>query len=222
MEEPAIDPENESETEYNTEPEDQGTEVPVVPVPVEEESDLDTDVESTAESDIEYASDPEIEDTEIQGTEDPVNMPIQEADIDEDMEEEDTISENYDEFLQKLDKQFTDHIVDEYHNEEYHINPDEMTKLCQLKKNNKGFIEDPLHKTSPIMSKYEYTNIIGLRTKQLGDGAPPMIDVPEEMIDNYTIAEIELKQKVLPFVVKRPLGHGGCEYWRINDLEILL
>ena len=42
------------------------------------------------------------------------------------------------------------------------------------------------------------------------------------MIDNYTIAEIELKQKVLPFVVKRPLGHGGCEYWRINDLEILL
>jgi len=221
MEEPAIDPENESENEneYNSETEEQVGETTADPTIIEGESDVESDVESTADSDLEYASDPELEATN-QVT---INEEFEEENEEEEEEEdEDSISENYDEFLQKLDKKFTTNIVDEFHNEEYHINPDEMSKLCQIKKNNKGFIDDPLHKTSPIMSKYEYTNIIGLRTKQLGDGAPPMIDIPEGVMENFIIAEIELKQKVLPFVVKRPLGHGGCEYWRISDLEILL
>ena len=97
-----------------------------------------------------------------------------------------------------------------------------MLKLSQLKKDDKGFIKDLLHKTTPILSKYEYTNIIGIRAKQLSDGAPPLIELSEEIIDNYIIADIELRQKVLPFIIKRPLGHGGCEYWKVSDLEILL
>ena len=219
MEEPTIDPEVGSDDEYNSETEQPSVEGITDIAIVEGESDVESDIESNADSELDYASDPELE-----ATNDPniqVNL-NEEFEEDKEEDEEDTISENYDEFLQKLDKQYTNNIVDEFHNEEYHINPDEMTKLCQIKKDNKGFIDDPLHKTSPIMTKYEYTNIIGLRTKQLGDGAPPMIDVAEGIMENFIIAEIELKQKVLPFVVKRPLGHGGCEYWRISDLEILL
>ena len=97
-----------------------------------------------------------------------------------------------------------------------------MLKLSQLNRNDKGFIDDPLHKTTPILSKYEYTNILGLRAKQLADGAQPLTEIPQELIDNYIVAEIELKQKVLPFIIKRPLGHGGCEYWKLSDLEILV
>jgi len=26
----------------------------------------------------------------------------------------------------------------------------------------------------------------------------------------------------LPFIVKRPMPNGGCEYWKLQDLEILV
>jgi DNA-directed RNA polymerase subunit K/omega len=147
---------------------------------------------------------------------------VLQIDQDEDEDDDDSLSESYEEQLQKLDKSYKEDIVEKYHKEEFHINHDEMLKLCQLNRNDKGFIIDPLHKTTPILSKYEYTNILGIRAKQLSDGAPPLIEISEEIIDNYIIADIELRQKVLPFIIKRPLGHGGCEYWRIGDLEILL
>jgi len=35
------------------------------------------------------------------------------------------------------------------------------------------------------------------------------------------IALDELEQKMIPFIVKRPMPMGGCEYWRLRDLEIL-
>ena len=31
----------------------------------------------------------------------------------------------------------------------------------------------------------------------------------------------ELKQKKIPFIIRRPLPNGKSEYWDINDLEIL-
>jgi DNA-directed RNA polymerase subunit K/omega len=140
----------------------------------------------------------------------------------EEEDDDDSLSESYEEQMQKLDKSYKEDILEKYHKEEFHINHDEMLKLSQLKKDDKGFINDPLHKTTPILSKYEYTNIIGIRAKQLSDGASPLIELSEEIIDNYIIADIELRQKVLPFIIKRPLGHGGCEYWKVSDLEILL
>jgi hypothetical protein len=30
---------------------------------------------------------------------------------------------------------------------------------------------------------------------------------------------MELREKAIPFIVERPLPNGGCEYWRIADLE---
>ena len=204
---------------------------------VESETDLVTELEADGESTAEGVTQPA---TSVQsmGNNTGVNInPNYETDIpaelvntqEEDMfiinddnDEDDTISENYEEYIQKINKEYTKDILENYHKEEYHINHDEMLKLSQLKRNDKGFIDDPLHKTTPILSKYEYTSIVGIRAKQLADGAQPLTEIPEELIDNYIVAEIELKQKVLPFIIKRPLGHGGCEYWRISDLEILL
>ena len=44
------------------------------------------------------------------------------------------------------------------------------------------------------------------------------MDVVDGIMENFIIAEIELKQNVLPFVLKRPLSHGGYEYWIISEL----
>jgi hypothetical protein len=31
------------------------------------------------------------------------------------------------------------------------------------------------------------------------------------------IAEAELEQRLLPFIVKRPLPNGTCEYWKLEE-----
>ena len=70
------------------------------------------------------------------------------------------------------------------------------------------------------MTKFEKARILGERAKQL-QSAQPFIQGMEDVIDLYMIAEEELKQKVLPFIIERPLPFGQCEYWNIADLEIL-
>jgi hypothetical protein len=35
------------------------------------------------------------------------------------------------------------------------------------------------------------------------------------------IALKEYEEKKIPFIIKRPLPNGGCEFWRFADLEIL-
>jgi len=30
-----------------------------------------------------------------------------------------------------------------------------------------------------------------------------------------------LKEKKIPFVIKRPIPSGGCEYWNLKDLEVI-
>ena len=47
------------------------------------------------------------------------------------------------------------------------------------------------------------------------------IPVDEEVIDGYIIAERELMQKKIPFIIKRPISNDKFEYWRLEDLEIV-
>ena len=100
-------------------------------------------------------------------------------------------------------------------------NYNEVLALSRVVRDKDGVISDELHKTTPIMNKFEYTRILGMREKQLNDGAKPFIKVRENIIDSYIIAKQELEQKRLPFIIKRPISNGGCEYWKISDLEIL-
>jgi hypothetical protein len=41
------------------------------------------------------------------------------------------------------------------------------------------------------------------------------------VIDGYVIAQIELEQKRIPFIIRRPIPGGGCEYWNLKDLEMI-
>ena len=62
--------------------------------------------------------------------------------------------------------------------------------------------------TSRFLTKYERAKIIGERA----------IEVPEGIWDPLQIAEIELKQKKIPFTIRRYLPNGDYEDWDINDL----
>ena len=32
---------------------------------------------------------------------------------------------------------------------------------------------------------------------------------------------MEIQQKVLPFIISRPLPNNTCEYWKLQDLELI-
>ena len=80
---------------------------------------------------------------------------------------------------------------------------------------------DEKHKTRPFLTNYEKTKVISLRARMIEEGAKPYIKVPEGMTESYKIALEELKQKKIPFIIKRPLPDGNYEYWRLCDLMIL-
>ena len=144
-------------------------------------------------------------------------------DIKGDDSDSDSDSEEYgDTHLQKFsDSVKKDHIT-KHHPEIKLHNNNEIEQMAVCVKNSDDVVVDPLHLTNPIMSKVEYTRILGIRTKQLNTGAKPFVKVPEGIVDGYLIAEKELREKKLPFIIKRPIPDGGCEYWNIKDLEIIL
>lgn len=101
------------------------------------------------------------------------------------------------------------------------INYIEVEQLSKITRDELGRIIDDNHRTVPILSKYERTRILGLRTKQINNGSKPFINVAEDIIDGYIIAERELLEKKIPFIIKRPISNDKFEYWRLEDLEIV-
>jgi DNA-directed RNA polymerase I, II, and III subunit RPABC2 len=72
----------------------------------------------------------------------------------------------------------------------------------------------------PFLTKFEKARILGTRALQISYNAPLMIDPGNEM-DPIKIAQMELDQNKLPFIVVRNLPDGKTEYWKIDQLEKL-
>ena len=142
-------------------------------------------------------------------------------DADEDEDEDENADRDSSEYFQKLGASVSESYIERYHPESMSHNYDEIQTLSRVVRNSAGVIVDDLHRTIPIMTKYEKTRILGQRAKQLNEGAPAFIKIDSTVIDGYLIAVKELEQKKTPFIIRRPLPNGGSEYWRIQDLEIL-
>jgi DNA-directed RNA polymerase I, II, and III subunit RPABC2 len=80
---------------------------------------------------------------------------------------------------------------------------------------------DPNHRSQPFLSVYERTKVLGFRANQLAQGARPYVVVPEHITRTTDIARLELEQRRLPYILKRPMPNGTFEYWRLSDLMIL-
>jgi DNA-directed RNA polymerase I, II, and III subunit RPABC2 len=138
---------------------------------------------------------------------------------DDDEDDEDDYDENY---LQKFDETLKQNIISEYHPEMQQLNYNEVELLTTIHRDEQGQIYDPLHRTLPFLTKFEKARVLGERAKQINDGAKPFVKLTTNAIDGYLIALAELEQKAIPFIIKRPLPNGGCEYWKLKDLEILI
>ena len=137
-------------------------------------------------------------------------------DDDEDDEDED------DNYLQKFDEGISKNYILNNHPECIVHNYHEVLSMCRVIRDSNGIIIDDLHKTLPYLTKYERARILGVRAKQINTGATPFIKLNEEIIDGYVIAEMELKEKKIPFIIKRPMPNGGSEYWFLKYLKYYL
>jgi len=222
---------------------DDNENIPPPPPPNEDESDSDNNLsdsdddddikppppQSDDESDNESDNDMDDDDDDVERESSLLNrydnreIPnetdqlIQPDDFDSDVDDDD--DENY---LQKFDESLSQQIIADYHPEMKSHNYDEIVKLSKVTRNEDGIIIDPLHNSLPFITRYEKAKIIGERSTQLAAGASPFVQIDDNVIDEYLIATKEFNEKKIPFIIKRPMPNGGCEYWRFEDLEILI
>lgn len=80
------------------------------------------------------------------------------------------------------------------------------------------------YKTSKYLNKYEITNILSTRSTQIEKGSVPFISNYEIYRNPYDIAYQELKEKKIPFILKRVISNSNnkieFEYWKLEDLNL--
>ena len=210
-------------------------------------SDIESDVESVAESEIDDVIEQPDAEAEIIDENDGTENNVEDEDAENDEENDGSIASSVtnanmimgnneesdddesdeesgdedDNYLQKFDASMQNDIIAEYHPEMLMHNNDEIEIMSRITRDKQGRIIDALHKTLPFITKYETARILGERAKQINAGAQPLIAVDTNIIDGYLIAKMEYDAKAIPFIVKRPMPNGGCEYWKFADLEIL-
>jgi DNA-directed RNA polymerase subunit K/omega len=140
---------------------------------------------------------------------------------DNDEDDSDNDDEDDEDYLQKFSKHINTNDLEKLHPGINMCNNEEVSALSRIVRDQKGRIIDPLHTTLPFITKYEKARIVGARAEQLDRGAIPMVKVDPEVINGRIIAEMELQQKKIPFILARPLPNGKVEYWRIEDLEFV-
>ena len=138
---------------------------------------------------------------------------------DDDVDEGENDEDNY--YLEKFERDVNKNYVDDYHPECISHNYEEVAALCVVTRDDDCIINDPLHKTVPFLTKYERARVLGQRAKQIESGDHPLVEVDESLIESHIIAEMELREKKIPFIIKRPIPGGGFEYWKLIDLELI-
>ena len=132
----------------------------------------------------------------------------------------DSDSEDEDDKFYKFSKSNIIENLSEYHTNLNQFNNDEVQLRCQIHREQDKIVDNN-HKTLPLLTKYEKTRILGYRAKQINSGNKPFIDIPDGLYDGFQIALLELEQKKIPFIIRRPMPNGSSEFWKVSDLEIL-
>jgi DNA-directed RNA polymerase I, II, and III subunit RPABC2 len=225
---PPVDAAEDTEDELDNDSDDDDVRPPPPPGAADSDDDdaidSDDDADDTEDEDA-GATDDDDEDVGFAGKVAPQtnaglqNKQVNIVDYDSEPDDDTDDDENY---LQKFDESLHTQVIADYHPEMKSHNYDEITNMTKVTRNESGAIIDPLHKSVPFITRYEKAKLIGERAAQLGAGAKPLVEVDENIIDDYVIASKEFNEKKIPFIIKRPMPNGGCEYWRMEDLEILM
>ena len=100
----------------------------------------------------------------------------------------------------------------------------DIDKECEIIRNRKVITKDLQHTPAeitnkdglvitgpPTLTRFEKARIMGARALQLSLGAPIFIEIPKDATTSLEIAMEELKQRVIPIVIKRTLPNGDYQ-----------
>ena len=100
----------------------------------------------------------------------------------------------------------------------------EIDKKCEIIRNRQIITKDLPHERvevtggdgqivigPPMLTRFEKARIMGARALQLSLGAPVFIEIPKNATTSLEIAMEELKQRVIPIVIKRTLPNGDYQ-----------
>jgi len=106
----------------------------------------------------------------------------------------------------------------------------EIDKECEIIRNRKiitkNLEHEPIEITGknaqivtgpPTLTRFERARIMGARALQLSLGAPVFITIPKNATSSLEIAMEELKQRVIPIVIKRTLPNGDYQHLPIDQ-----
>ena len=79
--------------------------------------------------------------------------------------------------------------------------------------------DDKILMGPPNLTRFEKARIMGARALQLSLGAPLFIPIPKNAITSLEIAMDELKQKVIPIVIKRTLPNQDYQNISIDEFQ---
>ena len=200
-----------------------------------ESDDEKNDIDDLEEDKVVNDDEPDESENESQNDDDSVEENEDDGNVDEqginnsllhggeisDDDDDDDCEDGDDNELKKFNNSVKNDLISQFHPEMMEHNENEIKLMSTVVRNEEGRIIDNLHRSIPFVTKYEKARIIGERTRQLNSGAIPFIDVEPDIIDGYLIAVEEFNKKKIPFIIKRPLPSGKCEYWKLSDLEIM-
>ena len=107
----------------------------------------------------------------------------------------------------------------------------EIDKECEIIRNRKIITKNLEHEPTeitdkgdqvtgpPTLTRFERARIMGARALQLSLGAPVFIEIPKKATSSLEIAMEELKQRVIPIVIKRTLPNGDYQHLPIDQFE---
>ena len=177
----------------------------------DEERDVDDEQEDEQEDE---PDEPEETETETEETDketdketDADEKTNRESDNESKDDDEDIEENGKDKCYQKFSKK--SNIDTEIDYDEYFIKDDEIiiNKIGRL--------------TKPFLTKYEKVRILGDRSRQLAQGAKPMIKNTTGL-SHKEVALLELKSRVIPLIIERPIPNVGVEKWKLSEIEINL
>ncbi len=106
----------------------------------------------------------------------------------------------------------------------------QIDKECEIIRNRKIITKDLEHKPTeitgkngqivtgpPTLTRFEQARIMGVRALQLSLGAPVFIEIPKNATSSLEIAMEELKQRVIPIVIRRTLPNGDYQHLPIDQ-----
>lgn len=169
-----------------------------------EEDDIINDVQSENNSD-------EDSEVEVEETDEGDNSSDEDIELENDSDES-SVSDDDNNNNQSINQEETDIVL----NKNIDIGEPKLTNIKYLDNN---IIKDLLSKpkiTLPLITKFEYSKIKAIRITQLSNNANPFIKTSSSNIEE--IADEEIKQMKLPFIIKRNLPNGNYELWKLSEL----